>query len=159
MTGSQPHTHRHGGDPGDPRTWAEHALATLEREGYRRGGARRAVIDAIAAEGCAVSALDLDDRLREGGRRVGRASVYRALDQLVELGLVSRLDLGTETARYERVDPGGEHHHHMVCDTCGKVVPFEDAALERAVTRISGGRGFEIRDHDIVLHGACDDCR
>ena len=117
------------------------------------------MIDAIAAEGCAVSALDLDDRLRDGGRRVGRASVYRTLEQLVDLGLVSRLDLGTETARYERIDPGGEHHHHMVCDTCGKVLPFEDAALERAVTRLTGGRGFEVRDHEIVLHGACGDCR
>lgn len=150
--------HRHE-DPADPRAWARHAHAALEGAGYRRGGARRAVIDALAAEGCTVSAIELDERLRNSGRRVGRASVYRALDQLVELGLVQRLDLGTETARYERTDPGGDHHHHMVCDTCGKVLPFEDADLERAVTRISGGRGFEIRDHEIVLHGACDACR
>ena len=141
------------------RAWAEHALATLERAGFRRGGARRAVIDALASEGCAVSALELDQGLRDAGRRVGRASVYRALEQLVELGLVHRLDLGTETGRYERTDLGGEHHHHMVCDACGKVLPFEDAALERAVTRVTGGRGFEVQGHEIVLHGSCGACR
>ena len=154
MTAARPHRHA-----GDPQEWVAHAHATLEREGFRRGGARQAVIDALAGERCAVTALELDDRLRDSGRRVGRASVYRALEQLVGLGLAHRLDLGTETARYERTDPGGEHHHHMVCDTCGKVLPFADDALERAVTRVSGGRGFEVRDHEIVLHGACGACR
>lgn len=139
--------------------WVEHAQATLGRAGLRRGGARLAVIEALGESGCAVSALELDERLRRAGRGVGRASVYRALEQLVELGLVQRLDLGTDEARYERAGPGDAHHHHMVCDRCGKVLPFEDPGLERAVSRISGGRGFEVREHEIVLHGACDACR
>jgi Fur family transcriptional regulator, ferric uptake regulator len=140
-------------------TWADHAFATLGAAGFRRGGARKAVIEVLAAEPCALSALDIDERLRQGDRRVGRASVYRALEQLTELGLVHKLDLGAETARYERTDPAGDHHHHMVCDECGKVLPFEDAGIERAVTKVTGGAGFEVRDHEIVLHGACDDCR
>jgi Fur family ferric uptake transcriptional regulator len=139
--------------------WAGHALASLESAGFRRGGARAAVIEVLAAEPCALSALDIDERLRATRRRVGRASVYRTLEQLTDLGLVHKLDLGSETARYERTDPGGEHHHHMVCDRCGKVLPFEDAGLERAVTKVTGGAGFEVRDHEIVLHGACDACR
>jgi Fur family transcriptional regulator, ferric uptake regulator len=139
--------------------WAEHARARLETAGFRRGGARRAVIEVLASEPCALSALDIDERLRAGERRVGRASVYRALEQLTELGLVHKLDLGSETARYERTDPGGEHHHHMVCDKCGKVLPFEDPGLEVAVTKVRAGAGFEVRDHEVVLHGACDACR
>lgn len=143
----------------DPEAWQAHAFARLEAAGFRRGGARRAVIEVLAGEPCAVTALDIDERLRGRGRRVGRASVYRALVELGDLGLVHKLDLGSETAQYERTDPGGEHHHHMVCDRCGKVQPFEDAGLERAVTQVSGGRGFEVRDHEIVLHGACEACR
>ena len=154
---ARPHSQRHG--PADGARWAEHARASLERAGFRRGGARRAVIEVLAAEPCALSALDIDDRLSADRRRVGRASVYRALEQLTELELVHRLDLGSETARYERVEPGGEHHHHMVCDDCGKVLPFEDAGIERAVTKVTGGAGFEVRDHEIVLHGACESCR
>ena len=155
-----PHTHGHGQGAAVTGTeWAEHALARLETAGFRRGGARRAVIEVLAAEQCALTALDIDERLRAGERRVGRASVYRTLEQLTDLDLVHKLDLGSETARYERTDPGGEHHHHMVCDQCGKVLPFEDAGLERAVIKVTGGRGFEVRDHEIVLHGACDSCR
>lgn len=141
------------------RDWADHALERLATAGFRRGGARRAVIEVLAAEPCALSALDIDERLHKAGRRVGRASVYRALEQLTELDLVHKLDLGAETARYERADPGGDHHHHMVCDRCGKVLPFEDPGLERAVTKVTGGAGFEVRDHEIVLHGACQACR
>jgi Fur family ferric uptake transcriptional regulator len=139
--------------------WADHAFARLGAAGFRRGGARGAVIEVLAAEPCALSALDIDERLRGAKRRVGRASVYRTLEQLSDLGLVHKLDLGSETARFERTDPGGEHHHHMVCDECGKVLPFEDAGLERAVTKVTGGAGFEVRDHEIVLHGACERCR
>lgn len=149
--------HAHG--TVEPGAWANHALGALERAGFRRGGARRAVIDALAAEPCAVSAQQIEERLVGAGRRVGRASVYRALEQLVDLGLVHRLDLGADTGAYERVDPAGEHHHHMVCDACGKVVPFEDAALERAVGNVRGGAGFEVQGHEIVLRGACGACR
>ena len=151
------HSHAHGGTV--TAKWADHALERLETAGFRRGGARRAVIEVLSAESCALSALDIDERLRGTGRRVGRASVYRALEQLTELHLIHKLDLGSETARYERTDPGGDHHHHMVCDRCGKVLPFEDAGLERAVGKVTGGAGFEIRDHEIVLHGACNACR
>lgn len=139
--------------------WADHALERLTSAGFRRGGARSAVIEVLAAEPCALSALDIDERLRRAGQRVGRASVYRALEQLTELDLVHKLDLGAETARYERSEPDGDHHHHMVCDRCGKVLPFEDPGLERAVTKVTGSAGFEVRDHEIVLHGACERCR
>lgn len=145
--------------PATSRDWAQHASDRLAAAGFRRGGARAAVIDVLAAEGCAISALDIDARLQGYGRRVGRASVYRALEQLSELGLVHKLELGADTTQYERANPGGEHHHHMVCDDCGKVLPFEDDELERAVTRVTGGARFEIRDHEVVLHGACEDCR
>ena len=127
----------------------------MREAGYRKGGARRAVIDVLARETCALSALEIDARLDA----VGRASVYRTLAELAELGLVHKLDLGAETGRYERTEPGGEHHHHMVCDNCGRVLPFEDPALERAVSAFSGQAGFEVRDHEVVLHGACAACR
>ena len=106
--------------------WAEHALAALQEAGYRRGGARTAVVEALARHDCAVTALDLDDELRRRRPAVGRASVYRALEQLEQLGLVQRLEVTRGTAGYERVEPGGEHHHHAICRHCGRMVPFED---------------------------------
>ena len=152
-------THTHGHSPASGADWAPHALARLESAGFRRGGARRAVIEVLSAEPCAISAIEIEDRLRRLKRRVGRASVYRVLEELTDLDLVHKLDLGAETARYERVEPGGDHHHHMVCDQCGRVLPFSDAALERAVAKLTGDASFEVRDHEIVLHGACGRCR
>jgi len=139
--------------------WAEHALAALADAGYRRGGARTAVVEALAGHDCAVTALDLDDELRRRKPAVGRASVYRALEQLERLGLVQRIEVCRGTAGYERVDPAGHHHHHAICRDCGRMVPFEDPRLERALEHVAGEMpGFAVAEHDVVLRGLCDRC-
>lgn len=138
--------------------WAEHALAALHEAGYRRGGARTAVVEALARHDCAVTALDLDQELRRRKPAVGRASVYRALEQLERLGLVQRLEVARGTAGYERVELDGEHHHHAICRHCGRMVPFEDSSLERAIAELSEELSFEVTDHDVVLRGLCERC-
>lgn len=139
--------------------WREHTLATLAAAGYRRGGARNAVVELLERERCALTAQQIDDRLRADGRGVGRASVYRILEMLTELRLVQRIDVGQGVARYERHLPDGEHHHHLVCDSCGEITPFSDPSLEQAIERISRSVSFAVDDHDVVLHGACSACR
>jgi Fur family ferric uptake transcriptional regulator len=138
--------------------WAEHARSALNAAGYRRGGARNAVVEALARHDCAVTALELDDELRRRKPAVGRASVYRALEQLEQLGLVQRLEVSRGVAGYERVEPGGEHHHHAICRHCGRMVPFEDPSLERAIDRLSSEISFEVTDHDVILRGLCERC-
>ena len=144
-----------------PRTaWAEHANATLQAAGLRRGGARSAVVEALAGHDCAVTALDLEEELRRRAPHSppARASVYRALEQLEELGLVQRIEVARGTAGYEPVVPGGHHHHHAICRDCGRMVPFEDGGLERAIGRLSERVRFEVSDHDVVLRGRCERC-
>jgi Fur family ferric uptake transcriptional regulator len=140
------------------KAWAEHALSALQAAGYRRGGARTAVVEALAGHDCAVTALDLDEELRRRKPAVGRASVYRALEQLEQLGLVQRMEVVRGTAGYERVTPGGEHHHHAICRQCGRMMPFEDSSLERAIAKLSDEISFEVTDHDVVLRGTCERC-
>jgi Fur family ferric uptake transcriptional regulator len=106
-----------------------------------------------------VSAQEIHDGLRGEDARVGIASVYRALEGLDQLGLIQRIDLGDGVARFEPARSGGEHHHHLVCEDCGKVEPFEDSALEAALERVAGGRGFAVGGHDVLLRGACGECR
>jgi Fur family transcriptional regulator, ferric uptake regulator len=134
--------------------WTGHALQALRGAGYRTGGARRRVVELLGAESCALTALEIDRRL-EG---VGRATVYRTLEQLAELGLVQRLDVGGEAAGFERVDPDGHHHHHIVCERCGEVVPFADSKLERAIEAVSRAAEFEVTGHEVVLRGTCGRC-
>ena len=138
--------------------WADATLEALQRKGLRNGGARRAVIDLLAEQDCCLTAQEIFDRLRASGRRVGIASVYRVLDLLTSEGLVQRIELGSGIARYEPVHSGGEHHHHLVCDDCGKVEAFADEQLETALRRVEGKTGYSVAGHDVVLRGACREC-
>ncbi|MEA2285450.1 MAG: Fur family transcriptional regulator, ferric uptake regulator [Solirubrobacteraceae bacterium] len=139
--------------------WSEVAETRLAEAGFRRGGARTAIIALLDAQSCALSAYEIEATLREQGRGVGRASVYRILDQLDGLGLVTKIEVGQGIARYEPNRPGADHHHHMVCARCGEVIPFADAELEATIEKVAERLTFEVAEHDIVLHGACADCR
>jgi Fur family ferric uptake transcriptional regulator len=149
-----------GEDPPSADKWIERAQATLAAAGYRHGGARRALIELLEAQDCALSAQEIEDALREGRgtRRVSRASVYRNLEELERLGLVQRVEIGQAMVRYERVSGQAEHHHHLVCDECGLVMPFSDPGLERAIETLSGRVPLAVSEHEIVLHGSCRDC-
>lgn len=138
--------------------WDEYALAALHEAGYRRGGARTAVVEALADQDCAVTAFDIEDELRRRGASVGRASVYRALEQLEEVEQVRRVEVARGAAGYERVEPDGHHHHHAICRDCGRMVPFEDASLEHAIADVSGKLSFDVTEHDVVLRGRCERC-
>jgi Fur family ferric uptake transcriptional regulator len=138
--------------------WSEHAWQVLARGGHHAGRARSAVVELLDAQTCALSALEIEDELRKGERRVGRASIYRILDQLERLHLVQRVQLGHETARYEPIRTGAGHHHHIVCDTCGVVTPFSDEQLEDAIASLSNRLPMRVAEHEIVLHGACQAC-
>jgi len=143
----------------DDATWAEHALACLRDAGYRSGGARRIVVEYLDHQDCCLSAQETHERIRAAGVKVGIASVYRVLDLLAAQGLLTRVDLGDGVARYEPARPGGHHHHHLVCGDCGKVEAFEDDALERELSLVAERLGYAMDAHDVVLRGACDDCR
>ena len=137
--------------------WSEQARRSLERAGYRSSAPRAAVVEAIGELGCGASARQIRAKLEARGRRVGLASVYRALELLEELRLVQRLDVGEGPARYEPFRPEG-HHHHLVCDRCGEVAAFEDPELERTIERLVDRVDFAVDAHDVTLRGHCPDC-
>src|SRR5436190_24260260 len=101
--------------------WSRRTLEALHGGGYRNGLARRAVVELLGRQDCCLTAQEIFDQLREEGRRVGIASVYRVLEQLSKDGFVQRIDIGAGTTRFEPLHADGEHHHHLVCDDCGKV--------------------------------------
>ena len=140
-------------------TWAETTLDDLRAKGFRHGGARRAIVELLGDQNCCLTAQEIQDKLRHSERTVGIASVYRILDLLTSEGFVQKIDLGSGIYRYEPIQPHGHHHHHLVCDSCGKVEAFEDRALERALGRVEDASGYDVALHDVVLHGSCRDCR
>lgn len=140
-------------------TWSERALVELRTAGYRRGGARARVIGYLDAQECCVAAQDIHQALHSSGERVGLATVYRVLDVLAATRLVQRVDLGDGVARFEPVHDSVEHHHHIVCDDCGRIEPFADQRLERVLRDVERSSGYDVAGHDIVLRGACSACR
>jgi Fur family transcriptional regulator, ferric uptake regulator len=139
-------------------TWAASAARALSDAGYRRGGARRAILELLDEQTCALSAVEIERALSDRRREVSRASVYRVMEELEEIGLVQRVEIGQGIVRYEPVRDGHGHHHHLVCDRCGRLEPFTDEGLERAIRRLSERLPVQVSEHEIVLHGACEDC-
>ena len=124
------------------------AIRQMRASGYKATPQRLAVLEALAAE---------QHQSLEGIRGrcpgVGMVTVYRTLGLLSGLGLVRRLDLGSGP-RYELAE---DHHHHLVCEGCGKVTEFEHCPLD--LRGLSGASGdFRIRAHSLEVYGTCAEC-
>jgi len=139
-------------------TWVARAQRMLAQNKRHTGAARRAVLEFLGSQACALSALEIEDALRARDRPVGRASIYRILDELERLRLVVKLQVGQAMARYEPIRSGEGHHHHLVCDSCGTLTPFTDNELEAAIENLSRRVPLRVDEHEIVLHGACPNC-
>jgi Fur family transcriptional regulator, ferric uptake regulator len=138
--------------------WRERAVQGLAEAGYRRGGVRSAIVELLDEQPCALSAPEIREALAERHRDVSRASVYRVMEELEEIGLLQRVEVGQGIVRYEPLRSGAGHHHHLVCERCGRLEPFTDAGLERAIRKVSQRLPAEVSEHEIVLRGACRSC-
>jgi Fur family ferric uptake transcriptional regulator len=139
-------------------SWAIRAQQVLAESGHHSGQARRALLQLLDSQACALSAIELEDALRSSRRPVARASIYRILDELERLHLVQKVQVGQEMARYEPVRTGEGHHHHLVCENCGTVTPFSDQGLEEAIRELSRRVPMRVAEHEIVLRGDCQGC-
>jgi Fur family ferric uptake transcriptional regulator len=110
-------------------------------------------MDVLAAEGqCLLTAQDVIDRVAERRGAGSRASVYRVLDGLFELGLLHRFDGRDGVARFEIADPD-RHHHHAVNEETGEITAFTDPVLEASIEAIADRLGLELTSHDVILRG------
>src|SRR5581483_8072074 len=130
--------------------WTENAQRVLAQHKHHAGAARQAILELLATQTCALSAIEMEDALRASDRPVGRASIYRILDELERLHLVQKLQVGQAMARYEPIRTGAGHHHHLVCDNCGTVTPFTDPGLENAIEKLSRRVPMRVQEHEIV---------
>jgi Fur family ferric uptake transcriptional regulator len=87
---------------------------------------------------------------------VGVATIYRVLSQFEESGIVQKLNFENNQAVYELC--GLEHHDHLVCVKCNKIVEFQDDVIEKHQIQIAKKHSFELTDHSLYLYGLCKDC-
>jgi Fur family ferric uptake transcriptional regulator len=131
--------------------------ATLGAAGYRLTSARRSVAALIAARDGHFTAADLVEDARSRRPGLGRATVFRTLDLLADLRAVERLDLPTGEHAYVACETS--HHHHVVCESCGRSQDVDDAGLRAVVRDIARRTGYRIDDHRLELFGRCPSCR
>ena len=135
------------------------AEARLRRVDQRYTPGRRAIIDLLAKAGRPVSISDIAGNLPD----LPRSSAYRHLVDLEVAGVVRRLAAGDDFARFELAEDLTEHHHHLVCVDCGRVVDVTPSAeFERSVTstvdQLAESEGFEAHSHRLDVLGLCSEC-
>lgn len=119
---------------------------------------RLAIADVLLTSERHLSADEVAQEVSARGRAVGTATVYRAIDTLLESGLLVERDFGEGFRRFE---PARDipHHEHLVCTQCGKVEEFRDERLERMTMIVAESRGFARQRHRLVIHGVCRECQ
>ena len=107
-----------------------------------------------------LSAEDVYQIVRVDTADIGLATVYRTLELLSELELLSKINFGDGRSRYElnRADEG-HHHHHLICLSCGKVAEFDDDLLDQLEKEVAIQNGFKILDHQVKFFGHCKECQ
>jgi Fur family transcriptional regulator, ferric uptake regulator len=118
---------------------------------------RLAVVAALQATDDFRSAPDIHEALRRTGDKVGLATVYRTLQSLAETGEVDVLKTDAGEAVYRRCSL--EHHHHLVCRSCGRTIEIEGPAVESWAKAVAAEHGFSEVSHQLELFGLCPECR
>lgn len=129
----------------------------LDSAGYRLTAPRRAVATLIAEHDGHFTASELEAVARSRRLGISRATLFRALDLLTELGVVERLDLPSGEHAYVPCAPA--HHHHVICSRCGRAADVEDSGVAEAVAEIARRSGYRIESHRLELFGLCRHCQ
>ena len=124
----------------------------------RRSVRRDQILDVLAEQDGHVSADELSEQVRRRFPGTGRATVYRALQRLVESGAARKVDFGEGRLRYEAAQ-GRPHHFHLVCSVCHRTSEFVSSDVESAIAEVVGARQFDPAQTIVQIHGTCEECR
>lgn len=142
-------------------TEIEKLKGNLKEKGYKLTPQRRAIVDNIIKnEGSHLTTEELYDFVKEECPEIGLATVYRTVQLLEDLGVVSKLDLNDGCYRYELVhEAENHHHHHLICSNCGKVIEVQGDLLEVLEHEIESKYDFKIKNHSVKFYGICNECK
>jgi Fur family ferric uptake transcriptional regulator len=119
---------------------------------------RKQIIQAFLELSDHTDAESLFRRIRRDYKDIGLATIYRTLNLLKAANLVVQHNFADGRAVFELLVPD-EHHDHLVCTKCNKVVEFENKRIEELQTEVAQQFGFVLTDHRLDLFGYCGDCR
>ena len=129
-------------------------LHRLEEQGHRVTPSRLAVVTAVLGQ---TGHFTVDDILSQA-RKVGRATVFRTMKLLTDVGLLCRVLMEDGSLHYQ-VSLRQGHHHHVVCVSCGDVRALDECILTDVLGELSRSTGYEIEGHWLEFYGRCGECR
>jgi Fur family ferric uptake transcriptional regulator len=143
--------------PLTPERWIAAVQQAWRAAGHRITEPRVRVLHSIASYEAPFSAEQLFADLQRGEGSTGRATVYRALEQLSSAGWIARIHTSSGESAYSPSWPG--HVHHLVCSSCGKVIIFTGCALDSLMSGLAQQTGFAIAGHMLEVYGLCSACQ
>lgn len=145
-----------------PRTLEErHQVlkAYMARHGLKQSRQRDVIADVFFRRGGHLTVDDLLQSVREVEPRVSQATVYRTMKLLTDCGLAEERHFIDGFTRYELADPGDDHHDHLICTRCGKIVEFCNEEIESLQDEVAARHDFVVTSHKMELYGLCGACR
>jgi Fur family ferric uptake transcriptional regulator len=130
----------------------------LREHGFKLTPQRHTVLKVMASSHDHMTPEAIYEKVRRQNSDIGLVTIYRTLDLLGELDLVCRVHAPDGCRSYMMRRPT-EHHHHVVCSECGKVVDFTTCALSDLEKKLVKDTGFSIEGHLLEFYGRCADCR
>ena len=129
------------------------------RHGLKASRQREIIADVFFRTGGHLRVDELLQQVRKIDPKVSQATVYRTMKLLTECGLAAARNFLDGQTRYEMSDESGEHHDHLICTNCGKIVEFVDGRIEELQERVARTHGFVVTHHKMELYGLCERCR
>ena len=117
---------------------------------------QRELLDHVFARHSHFEVEQLIEKLKEAGKAVSRATVYRTLSKLVDAGLLRRIEVGSKTV-YDH-DYGYPAHDHLVCEQCHAMIEFQNPKLDEVLREVAGGHRFQAESRVLVIRGLCSEC-
>jgi Fur family ferric uptake transcriptional regulator len=130
----------------------------LHNEGLRYTPQRQEVWNELLSSDEHRDAEEIFIALKQRGINVSRATVYRTIEVLVKYNIIEKLEIGDGKARFE-YNNKFDHHDHLICISCGKIIEFHDKKIENLQKEIAKKYGFKLSDHNHQLYGLCKDCQ
>jgi Fur family ferric uptake transcriptional regulator len=139
----------------------ETILTAFEDMGLRNTRPRRLMAERLASLAASATDFSTDElwqELKQIDPRLGRATVYRTVEVLLNQGVLDRVEFADGTHRY-RVCGGSGHHHHVTCTRCHRVIEVETCLPSAVFAAIASQTNFDLEGHSIELFGRCEACR
>jgi Fur family transcriptional regulator, ferric uptake regulator len=139
------------------KNYIQAVKSKLKAGGYKLTGPRLAILEIFAKEKGHFSVADTYSRIGLKNQGIGIATVYRTVDLFLETGILRVLTLKNSQPCFELNHPG-DHHHHLICRSCGRITEFESCNFKSIAGEIEKTTRFIIEEHTLEAYGLCSAC-